>query len=358
MKGSDFTDMRIDMKYVLDLTEEIIGIPSVPGDCREILARMEAEFASIGLPTSRSRKGDLLATMKGARDDDPRLVSAHVDTLGAIIREIKPNGRLRLLQVGGFAWTSFEGENLMVRTASGSEYRGVLLPEKTSVHAFSDAVRETLRTDDNVEVRLDEEVSSPEDVRALGIEVGDFVFFEPRFELTESGFIKSRFLDDKVCVACLFGAIKALVDSGTVPARTTVFYISQYEEVGHGVSAIPQGVVEHLAIDIGIVAPPANSREDSVTIVARDSRTPYGFEFRNFLTDLAKEHGIPHRVDVHYRYGSDASVAAVAGFDADFACLGPGVDASHSYERTTVKAAQACSDLIAAYLTTDRKGIS
>ncbi len=349
-------DIKTDMKYVLNLAEEIIGIPSIAGDCREILARMEREFASLGLPTSRSRKGDLLATRKGVSNSDMRLVSAHVDTLGAVVREVKPNGRLRLLQVGGFAWTSFEGENLTVRTASGREHRGVLLPEKASLHAFSEVVRETIRTDENVEVRLDEETSSAEETRALGIEVGDFVFFEPRYEVTGSGFIKSRFLDDKICVACLFGAIKALVDAGVSPARTTVFYISQYEEVGHGVSAIPQGVAEHLAIDIGIVAPPANSREDSVTIVARDSRTPYGFEFRNFLTGLARERGIPHRVDVHYRYGSDASVAATAGFDADFACLGPGTDASHSYERTTVKAAEACSDLKAAYLTTDRRG--
>lgn len=349
--------MKIDMQYVLTLTKELIGIPSVAGDCREILTRVEKEFASFGLSVERSRKGDLLARMKGSGDGEARMVSAHVDTLGAVVREIKPNGRLRLLQIGGFAWTSFETENLIVRTSSGKEIRGSLLPEKASIHAFSESVRETLRTDENVEVRLDENVSSAEETRSLGVEVGDFVFFDPRYEVTPSGFVKSRFLDDKVCVACILGAIKALAEEKKLPVRTTVFYISQYEEVGHGISAVPKGVAEHLAIDVGIVAPPANSREDAVTVVARDSRTPYGFEFRKFLTALAAERSIPFRTETHFRYGSDASVAALAGLDADFACFGPGVDASHSYERTTLKAVEACCDLLVAYLVTERKGV-
>jgi len=347
--------MAIDIQYVLGLLKELVDIPSVAGDCREILDRAEKEFSALGLPLRRTRKGALLATMKGRIDGDVRVVSCHADTLGAVVREIKPNGRLRLLQIGGFAWTSFETENLLVRTASGREIRGSLLPEKASIHAFSETVRETLRTDENMEVRLDEPVSCPEDVRALGIEVGDFVFFDPRYEVTGSGFVKSRFLDDKACLAFMFGAIRALKESGTLPARTTVFYVSNYEELGHGISYLPENTAEHLALDVGIVAPPANSREDAVTIVARDSRTPYDFAFRKFLSDLAAENNIPFRVDTHFRYGSDASLAAVAGFDANFACFGPGVDASHSYERTTIRAVEASGELLAAYLVTDRK---
>ncbi|HPF86112.1 MAG TPA: M42 family metallopeptidase [Aminivibrio sp.] len=347
--------MKIDMEYVLRLLRELMDIPSVAGDCRKILDRTEREFLSFGLPVKRTRKGALLATMKGRNDEEVRLVSAHVDTLGAVVREIKPNGRLRLLQIGGFAWTSFETENLVVRTASGRDVRGSLLPEKASIHAFSDTVRETLRTDENMEVRLDEPVSSPEDVRALGIEVGDFVFFDPRYEVSESGFVKSRFLDDKACVAFLFGAIKAVKDSGIPPAHTTVFYLTNYEEHGHGISCLPENTAEHLALDVGIVAPPANSREDAVTIVARDSRTPYDFAFRKFLSDLAAENNVPYRVDTHFRYGSDASLAAVAGFDANFACFGPGVDASHSYERTTIRAVEASGELLAAYLASERR---
>ena len=215
-------------------------------------------------------------------------------------------------------------------------------------------MRETLRTDENVEVRLDEAVFTAEDVRALGIEVGDFVFFDPRFEITPSGFLKGRFLDDKACVAFMFAGLKALVDEGTVPAKTTWFYVTNFEEHGHGISYLPEKVGEHLALDVGIVAPPANSREDAITIVARDSRTPYDFEFRKFLADLAREKGLPCRVDTHFRYGSDASLAAIAGFDANFGCFGPGVDASHSYERTTIRAVEACAELLAAYLTADR----
>mgnify|MGYP003586652230 CR=1 FL=1 len=346
--------MKIDMTYVMSLLKELMDIPSVGGDCREILGRVEKECLALGLKTERTRKGAVLAAMKGRSDTGRRMVSSHVDTLGAMVREIKPNGRLRLLQIGGFAWGSFEGENLVVRTASGREIRGSLLPEKASIHAFSDVVREALRTDENMEVRLDEAVSSPEEVRALGIEVGDFVFFDTRYEVTPSGFVKSRFLDDKACTAFMFGAVRAFRDGGEIPARTTVFAVTNYEELGHGISVLPADTAEHVALDVGIVAPPANSREDAVTIVARDSRTPYDFEFRKFLTDLAARDGIPFRVDTHYRYGSDASLAAIAGFDANFACFGPGVDASHSYERTTLRAVEASAALLAAYLASER----
>jgi putative aminopeptidase FrvX len=345
----------MDMEYAERLMRELIAIPSVAGDCRAIMDRVESEFVALELPVERTNKGALLAAMKGTSDRPGRMVSCHVDTLGAQVREIKPDGRLRLLQIGGFAWSSFEGENLVVRTDGDREIRGSLLPDKASIHAFSEAARETLRTDDTVEVRLDEAASTPEEVRALGIEVGDFVFFEPRYEVTPSGFVKSRFLDDKACVAFMFAAIRAMRDAGLRPVRSTYFAVTNYEEVGHGISVLPQGVGEHLALDVGIVAPGTNSREDSVTIIAKDSRTPYGVEFRRFLSALAGQHAIPHRVDTHYRYGSDASLAAAAGFDADFACFGPGVDASHSYERTTMRAIEASGQLLAAYLTTERK---
>lgn len=357
MRTGGTNPVAMDMKYVERLMRELITIPSVAGDCRAIMDRVEQEFVALGLPVERTNKGALLAVMKGTGDCPGRMVSCHVDTLGAQVREIKPDGRLRLLQIGGFAWNSFEGENLIVRTAGDRAVRGSLLPDKASIHAFSDMVRETLRTDDTVEVRLDEAVSTSEEVRALGIEVGDFVFFEPRYEVTPSGFVKSRFLDDKACVAFMFAAIEATKRAGLRPVGTIYFAVTNYEEVGHGISVLPQGVSEHLALDVGIVALGTNSREDSVTILAKDSRTPYGIEFRRFLSALARQHGIPHRVDTHYRYGSDASLAAVAGFDADFACFGPGVDASHSYERTTMRALEASGQLLAAYLTTERKDL-
>ncbi|WP_051461134.1 MULTISPECIES: M42 family metallopeptidase [Aminobacterium] len=340
----------IDMDYVNSLMLELLAIPSVGGDCEEALSRVAKEFQRFNIPTVRTNKGALIGTLQGADDERHVLVSAHVDTLGAVVREIKGNGRLKLLQIGGFAWGSVEGENLLVRTSEGKEYSGSLLPCKASIHGYSDEVRDMKRDDDTMEVRLDELVTSKEDVLALGIRVGDFVFFQPRAVITESGFIKSRHLDDKACVALMFGAIKALYDNGVTPAHTTHFYITNYEEIGHGISVIPDKVAEFAALDIGIVTDTSASSETCVTILARDSRTPYDLSFRKRLAALAEKHNIDYCVDVHYRYGSDASLAAVAGFNVNFACFGPGVDATHHYERTHVRAIEETAKLLIAYV--------
>lgn len=338
------------MKYVLDLNAELLAIPSVAGDCREALARCEREFERFGLKVEKNNKGALFARMAGASDEGARLVGAHTDTLGAVVRMIKPNGRLRLLPIGGFAWQNFDGENLWVRTSEGAMIRGTLLNEKASRHAFGEACDTFPRTNETMEVRLDEDTSSAEETRALGIEVGDFVFFDHRLEVRPNGYIKSRYLDDKVCIAAMFGVIKAMTEAGVRPSHTVYFNITHYEELGHGISYVPEGVTECLSLDIGIVAPETNSSERAVTVVARDSRTPYDFEYRNRLVTLAKKNGIPYRVDTHYRYGSDASLAVIAGKDFNYACIGPGVDASHFYERTHVTAVKACADLLGVYL--------
>ena len=342
--------LKVDMKYVLELNAELLAIPSVAGDCREVLARLEKEFERFGLSVTKNNKGALFARLEGMDNSSARIVGAHADTLGAVVRMIKPNGRLRLLPIGGYAWQNFDGENLWVRTAEGAMIRGTLLTDKASRHAFGEECDSFPRTNDTMEVRLDEDVSTPEETRALGIEVGDFVFFDNRLEVCPNGYIKSRYLDDKVCVAAMFGVIKAMTEAGVRPSHTVYFNVSNYEELGHGISLVPQDVTECLSLDIGIVAPGNNSSEKAVTIVARDSRTPHDFEFRNRLAKLARRDGIPYRVDTYYRYGSDASMAVIAGKDFNFACIGPGIDASHHYERTHSTAVEACGNLTLSYI--------
>ena len=242
----------------------------------------------------------------------------HADTLGAVSGD-KAKRQAQTAQIGGFAWGAFEGENLLVRTARG----GGRLPasgEGLAARLFRRG-QETPRNDDTVEVRLDEPVRRQR-MSGPWREVGDFVFFDPRYETTGSGFIKSRFLDDKACVAFMFAAIKALRDGGTEPDRTAHFYLTNCEEVGHGISFMPEDAGEHVALDIGIVAPGTNSREDAVTIVARDSRTPYDFASGSACAALRRRK-ISHRVDTHFRYGSDAGVAAVAASTSTLRASGP-----------------------------------
>lgn len=343
--------MIIDTSYMEDLLLELLAIPSVPGDCEAIAERMRKEFDALGIPSTTTRKGAVVGVWQGQEAGDERLISAHVDTLGAVVRQIKANGRLKVLPIGGFAWGAMEGENALVRTFRGKEFTGSLLPEKASLHAFSEMVREAPRNDDTVEIRLDAAVSSREDVEKLGIAPGDFVFFDPRPVITPEGFIKARFLDDKACVATLFGALKIMKDQGLVPRRTVHLYLSNNEEIGHGVAKIPDAVAEFVALDIGIVAEGTASSEHCVSIAARDSRSPYHLPLRRRLTALAEQHGIDFRTDVYYRYGSDATISILQGADVAFACLGPGVDATHHYERTHRHALAETTKLLVAYLT-------
>lgn len=349
--------MNIDMKYALDLMLEILKINSPGGDTSEAMDRLEKEFESLGITVSKTNKGAIYGTIKGQEEGNKRLVSAHIDTLGAIVKEIKSNGRLKLSNIGGFSWNSVEGENVYIKTRKGKVYTGTILPEKASIHIYSDVVSQVERTEETIEVRIDEDVRSVDDVKKLGIAVGDFVSFEPRPIITENGYIKSRHLDDKACVAVMFAAIKYLVDNNLTPKRTTHFFISNYEEMGHGLYGIPEGTTEILALDIGTVGGNHTSDEKSVTILAKDSRTSYDFGFRNRLVQLAEENNIKYNVDVHYRYGSDASLAMLQGVDANFACIGLGVDATHHYERTHIDGVENNIKLLIEYLMADENNI-
>ena len=306
------------------------------------------------LEIQRTNKGALVATWPGEKSDAPRALTAHIDTLGAMVKEIKTNGRLRLTKIGGYGWSSVEGEGCTVFTNSGNSVRGSILLVQASGHVHGVKFTDTKRDDENMEVRLDALTTSEEETRAMGIEVGDFVAFDPRVEIT-NGFVRSRHLDDKACVANLVAAIKTLVDAGLKPMQTTTFHISNYEEVGHGASTgFPSDIVELISVDMAAVGEGQSSDEFHATICVKDSGGPYHHGLSNQMRGLAEEHKIPYKVDIYPYYGSDGEAYWRAGGDVAVALIGPGVDASHNYERTHTDALKATTNWIVAYLLSSR----
>ena len=340
-----------DKTYLLDFLTQLLNTPSPTGftDAAVQLTQTWLE-AFPQLTLERTRKGALVATWPGKRSDVPRALTAHVDTLGAMVKEIKSNGRLLLTAIGGVAWSTVEGEGVTVHTRSGATVRGSILVKAASMHVYGRKLNDTPREDANMEVRLDARTTSPEETRALGIEVGDFVSFDPRVEVTND-FVRSRHLDDKACVANILAAIKELADSGQTPAQTTTFLISNYEEVGHGGAAgFPANTAELVAVDMAAVGEGQNFDEFHATLCVKDSGGPYHYGLSMRLRQLAEDNAIPFKTDIYPFYGSDGEAWWRAGGDAAVALIGPGVDASHNYERTHWEALDATTRWIVAYL--------
>ena len=342
---------ELDSAYLIQFLVDLLNTPSPTGYTRAGIEQVEKALSSFpNLVLSYTRKGSLLATWPGKKSDHPRALTAHVDTLGGMVKEIKPNGRLKLTQIGGYSWNTIEGEGCNVFTADGKKVRGSILLSKASSHVYGGQVSETKRESESMEVRLDARTLNAEDTRSLGIEVGDFVAFDPRVEVTE-GFVRSRHLDDKACVACLVSAIKTLVDAGLEPAQETAFFFSNYEEVGHGAAAgIPEKTQELVAVDMAAVGDGQNSDEFHATLCVKDSGGPYHFQLSQTLRHLAEDAGIPYKVDIYPYYGSDGEAYWRAGGDVALALIGPGVDASHNYERTHLEALAATTQWVVAYL--------
>jgi len=337
-------------RLVEDLTN-LLNIPSPTGYTGQAIDWLEhrlAEFPHLRL--SRTRKGALVAVWQGQSNEASRALTAHVDTLGAMVKEIKPNGRLKLTKIGGFAWNTVEGEGCRVFASTGEPVRGALLLAKASGHVHGSQVNEARRDDDAMEVRLDARTASADETRALGIQVGDFVAFDPRVEVRD-GFVRSRHLDDKACVACLLAALRALHAAGLQPTRTTTFHFSNYEEVGHGAaSGFPPDLAELVTVDMAAVGEGQASDEFHATLCVKDSGGPYHHGLSQRLRALAEEHAIPYKVDIYPHYGSDGEAYWRAGGDVAVALIGPGVDASHNYERTHLEALEATTNWVLAYL--------
>jgi len=341
----------IDTAYLLDVLTRLLNTPSPTGLAEPAVALVEKELASFRtLTLRRTRKGALVGAWKGKSSESARALTAHVDTLGAMVKEIKSSGRLKLTKIGGFAWNTVEGEGCWVFTSGGEKVRGAFLLVKASSHVHGGAVNETRRDDDAMEVRLDARTTSADETRALGIEVGDFVAFDPRVEVTE-GFVRSRHLDDKACVACVLAAVKAMHEAGLDPVQDTYIHISNYEEVGHGAAAgIPPQVHELVTVDMAAMGEGQASDEFHASLCLKDSGGPYHHDLSQKLRALAEAQHIPYKTDIYPFYGSDGEAFWHAGGDVAVALIGPGVDASHSYERTHTEALEATTNWIMAYL--------
>jgi len=341
----------IDVEYLQTFLVELLNTPSPTGFSEKAINVVEQAMNEFTFLSSiRTRKGALVLTWEGEADDSPRGLTAHADTLGAMVKEIKSNGRLKLTRIGGFVWNTVEGEGCTVFSSGGDEVRGSILLSKASSHVHGSKVNELKRDDENMEVRLDARTNDADQTRELGIQVGDFVAFDPRVEVVND-FIRSRHLDDKACVACLCAAIKAIHDAGLRPVQRTTFHISNFEEVGHGASTgFPSDLAELVTVDMAAIGEGQTSDEFHATLCVKDSGGPYHHGLSQKLRQLADDYEIPYKVDIYPYYGSDGEAFWRAGGDVSVALIGPGVDASHNYERTHIDALIATTQWIMAYL--------
>lgn len=341
----------IDQEYFTKFLVDLLNVPSPTGFAGPAIAFVEKELSQFKqLELSRTRKGALIAKWAVESDLPPVALTAHADTLGAVVKEIKPNGRLKLNRIGGIQWNSVETEGVWVFASKGEKVRGSVLIDTASGHVHGAEGAQTPRDDEHMEVRLDVKTISEKETRALGINIGDCVAFDPRVEV-RNGFIRSRFLDDKACVANLVAVIKSMAEAGLSPARTVYFHISNYEEVGHGAAAgIPSDVAELVTVDMAVVGRGQESDEFHVTLCTKDGGGPYHFGLNNKLRAIAEKNNIPYKTDVYTFYGSDGEAFWHAGGDVALALIGPGIDASHNYERAHMDGLNATTNWIMAYL--------
>ena len=321
-------------EYAWEMTETLLSIDSPTGYTSRAAAWVKEKFEGLGFKANITAKGGVLVDLGGTDEEDALLLEAHADTLGAMVAQIKGNGRLRLSPLGGMNANNGEAENVWVYTRSGKVLDGTCQLCNASVHVNGE-YSNAKRSFDTVEVVLDEDVKSADDAKALGIEVGDIVCFEPRTRRTPSGYLKSRFLDDKLSAGILMGFAKYLSECSITPSRKIYVHVTVYEEVGHGGSAsVPAGVTEAISVDMGCVGDGLNCTEKQVSICAKDSGGPYSYEVVGKLIEAAKKTGADYAVDVYPYYGSDVEATLRSGVDIRHGLIGAGVYASHGYERS------------------------
>ena len=339
----------IDEKYLIDCFREIVNVPSPVGyyaQMNPVLEKMAAEF---GCEVTYDHKSTAYIHLEGEDHSKKVLIGAHVDTIGCVVRTIDKNGWLRLRNLGGVNYSSLEGETVTIHTRDGREYTGLVACQSHSVHVFDDA-RTLERNENTMIVLLDEDVHSKEDVRKLGILNGDFISVDPHCEYTKTGYLKSRFIDDKAAVACVFTMLKYLKEKELKPKYRTLLAFTFGEEIGLGGPYVPPEVSEYVAIDIGLIGPDYEGHERCVTICAKDNKAPYTYTLTNRLIDYAKKTGCDYAVDIFYRYGTDASVALGTSNNLQAAAFGMPVYCSHGRERTHILSLKNTMNLLLGYV--------
>ncbi len=337
--------MKQYIDYILKELPALTGIPSPTGFTKNVTEYLEKEVTSLGFTPIRSVKGTILVPLGG--EGHPLVLAAHVDTLGAMVRSVKDNGRLRPTTLGGHQWDTADGENCTIHTRDGRVYTGVVLNKEPSSHVADETPQ---RKEENMEILLDENVSSKEETKALGIQPGDIIAMDPRTVITEGGYIKSRFLDDKLSAAILLGLAKWVKEEKVQLNRKVTLVFTVYEEVGHGASSVPEDTEEMISVDMGCVGSDLECTEQMVSICAKDSGGPYNYDVVTALSNLARELSLAYAIDVYPHYGSDVESSLRGGYDIRHGLIGPGVYASHNYERSHVEGVKNTFTLLTNYV--------
>ena len=343
-------DIKVNKNFLLDTAKEILMCDSPSGFCYEVMEKVKNIAEGFGYKFEYTNKGCGVITIEGESDEKTIGLSAHVDTLGAMVRSVTSSGTLKFTVVGGPTVPTLDSEYCKIRTREGKIYTGTFLSTSPSTHVYKDASSKS-RDAENMEIRIDEVVKSKEDVNALGIFPGDYIFIDPKTTVTESGFLKSRFIDDKGSVASLLALLELLHRGGRKPKYKTKIMITVYEEVGHGASYIPQDITEMLAVDMGCIGDDLSCTEYDVSICAKDSGGPYDYNMVTDLVNLAKENNLDYVVDIYPQYGSYVGAALRGGNNIRGALIGPGVHASHGMERTHYSALENTVKLVYLYIT-------
>ena len=338
--------MNSHMNFIKEQLYTLTSIPSPSSFTEKVTDYLLSELSSLGYSPERSNKGNVFVTLGGS--GSPLVLAAHVDTLGAMVRSIKENGRLRPTTIGGHQWSTADGENCTIHTRDGRVYTGVVLNKEPSSHV---ADQKTELIEENMEILLDENVDSDQDTLALGIQTGDIIAMDPRTVVTESGYIKSRFLDDKLSAAILLGLARAVHEDAWKLNRKVSLLFTVYEEVGHGGSVVPDDTEEMISVDMGCVGSDLGCTERMVSICAKDSGGPYNYDLITALSNLAKEKKLDYAIDIYPHYGSDVETTLRAGYDIRHGLIGPGVYASHNYERSHMDGVRNTFELLKAYIT-------
>lgn len=338
--------MNSHMNFIKEQLYTLTSIPSPSSFTEKVTDYLLSELSSLGYSPERSNKGNVFVTLGGS--GSPLVLAAHVDTLGAMVRSIKENGRLRPTTIGGHQWSTADGENCTIHTRDGRVYTGVVLNKEPSSHV---ADQKTELIEENMEILLDENIASDQDTLALGIQTGDIIAMDPRTVVTESGYIKSRFLDDKLSAAILLGLARAVREDAWKLNRKVSLLFTVYEEVGHGGSVVPDDTEEMISVDMGCVGSDLGCTERMVSICAKDSGGPYNYDLITALSNLAKEKKLDYAIDVYPHYGSDVETTLRAGYDIRHGLIGPGVYASHNYERSHMDGVHNTFELLKAYIT-------